>query len=84
MWMMTPGGRHYSPVPAVGYQKAADLGDAEAMAALGAFFLNGNARAGLAKDAARGLAFLRQAVDEGCLPAKLPLAQCYLKVWPDG
>jgi TPR repeat protein len=54
------------------------------MAALGAFFGNGNARAGVVKDAQRGFALLRKAVAKGCLPAKLPLAQCYLKVGPDG
>jgi TPR repeat protein len=42
----------------VWYQKAADLGDVSAKASLGAFLLHGDARAGVAQDAARGFALL--------------------------
>jgi TPR repeat protein len=50
---------------AVWFQKAADLGDAPSMAALGAVLMKGNARAGVAKDAVRGLALAREAVEQG-------------------
>jgi len=61
------------------YQKAADLGVTAAKATLGAMLLNGDARAGIAKDTARGLALVRQAAAEGYSPALQLLARCYLK-----
>jgi hypothetical protein len=64
---------------AVWFHKAADLGDAGAKRALGAMLLNGDARAGIAKNAARGLALVRQAFAEGCSPALFHIAVCYVK-----
>jgi TPR repeat protein len=61
------------------YQKAADLGDVSAKASLSAFFLHGDARAGVAQDAARGFALLGEAVDQGHGVALQLLAQCYLR-----
>ena len=58
---------------------AADMGDAASKATLGDFLVKGDARAGVAKDAARGLALVRQAVAQGYSPALQSLAQCYLK-----
>jgi len=63
---------------AVWFQKAADLGDARSKAALGAFFLYGDARARVAKDAAHGLALVCEAVEDGHGPALCLVAQCYM------
>ena len=63
---------------AVWYQKAADMGDAVSEAFLGDLILHGDARAGLAKDASRGYALFREAVEHGHGPALFQLAQCYL------
>jgi len=62
---------------AVWFQKAADLGDAAAKATLGAMLLNGEA--GVAKDAARGFALSREAVDQGYGLALFQVARCYLR-----
>ena len=64
---------------AVWFQRAADLGDAASKAALGAFLFNGDPRAGVAKDAARGLALVRQAFAEGYSQALFQVARCYLR-----
>jgi len=65
---------------AVWFQKAADLGDAASKAFLGAFLLEGGPRAGgVAKDAARGFALSREAVDQGYDLALYCVAECYLK-----
>ena len=62
------------------YQKAADLvGDATSKAAFGSFHVTGDPRAGIAKDARRGFALLREAVEQGCGEALLSVAQCYLR-----
>jgi len=63
----------------VWYQRAADLGDAASKATLGDFLVKGDARAGVAKDAARGFALVRETVEEGYSPALHDVAQCYLK-----
>ena len=60
-------------------QKAVDLGDAPSKAAFGAILVDGNARAGVPKDAARGLALLREAVDQGHGIVLYVVAQCYLR-----
>ena len=60
-------------------QKAVDLGDAVAKAALGAFLVNGDAINGVAKDAARGFTLGREAADQGYSPALYHVADCYLK-----
>ena len=64
---------------AVWYQKAADLGDAASKAVLGNFLLKGDARAGVAQDAARGFQLIREAVALGFSAALYLVAQCYLK-----
>jgi TPR repeat protein len=67
------------PVQAVvWYQKAADLGDASAKNHLGRMLVIGDARAGVAKDAARGFGLLREAVAQGNGPASFQVACCYL------
>jgi len=67
------------PVQAVAwYQQAADLGDAPSKVALGTFFLRGCPRAGVAEDAARGFALLREAFDLGHSEALFYVAQCYV------
>jgi len=69
-----------NPAQAVAwYQKAADLGDVSAKASLGVFLLHGDARAGVAQDAARGFALLQEAVDQGHGLSLQLLAQCYLR-----
>ena len=60
-------------------QKAADLGDPASQASLGACLLDGDPCAGVVKDAARGFALLREAVDEGYGMALHLVAKCYLK-----
>jgi hypothetical protein len=68
------------PAPAaVWYQKAADLGDDASKAALGNMLPDGDARAGVAEDAARGLALLREAADRGHRLAEYIVADCYLR-----
>jgi hypothetical protein len=64
---------------AIWFQKAADLGDGASRATLGAFLVNGDARAGVAKDAARGFEMVRQAVAQGQDQALHAVAQCYVK-----
>ena len=74
-------GRGVTPDPEqadVWYQKAADLGDANSMVALGVFLVHGDAHAEVAKDPARGFALLRQAFAEGFTPALFRVARCYL------
>jgi hypothetical protein len=61
------------------YQKAADLGNAASSTALGELYLQGDASAGVAKDAARGFDLFKQAVARGFGPALYLVAQCYLK-----
>jgi TPR repeat protein len=63
---------------AVWLEKSAGLGDAASKAALGAFLMNGQARAGVAEDAGRGFELLREAVELGFTPAQFDLARCYL------
>jgi TPR repeat protein len=70
------------PAPAaVWIKKAADLGDAASKAMFGKFLVCGDARAGVAKDAARGFKLLREAVEQGHgLPVALYIvAGCYLQ-----
>ena len=62
----------------VWFQKASDLGDTAAKTNLGGFLMNGNPRAGLVKDAARGFGLLCEAVELGCGQALLKVASCYL------
>ena len=64
---------------AVWFEKAADLGELPAKAALGWFHLNGDPRASVAKDAGRGFALLREAVEQGYGVALVDFAQCYLR-----
>jgi TPR repeat protein len=64
---------------AVWYQKAAVLGDVPSKATLGTMLKNGDARAGVATDAARGFALLREAADLGYDFALIQIAECYLK-----
>jgi len=64
---------------AVWIEKAADLGDGPSKVTLGSMLVAGNALAGVAKDAARGIALLREAVDQGCGAALYLVADCYLK-----
>jgi len=67
------------PVQAVAwYQKAADMGDVASKARLGGFLVEGEARAGVAKDAAPGFVLLREAVDQGHGMALYHVAECYL------
>ena len=66
---------------AIWFQKAADLGDAGSKAALGALLLTGDARAGVAKDAARGFALLSEAVDQGHGMALFHSATWRARVW---
>ena len=63
----------------VWFQKAADLGDAASKAKLGACLVDGDLCAGVAKDAPRGFALLREAVDQGHSLALYFVARCYLK-----
>jgi len=60
-------------------QKVADLGDAAAKHSLGAPILHGDPRAGVAQDAARGFALLREVVEQGCGMALYKVARCYLR-----
>jgi hypothetical protein len=55
-----------------------DLGHAAAKSTLGAFLVSGNARAGVAKDAARGFELARQAFAQGIKAALYTVADCYL------
>jgi len=55
-----------------------NLGDAPSKSALGSCLMNGDARAGVAKDAARGFALLREAVQLGFTPALFHVAQGYM------
>ena len=64
---------------AVWFQKAADLGNTASKAALGAMLVEGHARAGVAKDAARGFALSCEAVAEGNRLALSQVARCYLR-----
>ena len=63
----------------VWFQKAADSGDAAAAVVLGSLLLNGNARAGVEKDAARGYELVRRAFAQGYSSALYHIALCYLK-----
>jgi TPR repeat protein len=72
------GVKHDPAQAAVWLQKAADLGDAAAKATLGGFLLDGNARAGVAKNPARGFELLRDAVEQGEGLALYLVAECYL------
>ena len=64
---------------AVWFQKAADLGDGPSKVTLGSMLVVGNALAGVAKNAARGIVLLSEAVDQGCGAALYLVADCYLK-----
>ena len=59
-------------------QKVSVRGHAGAEAALGGLLLEGDERAGIAKDTARGIALLHKAVEMGDGQAILLLAHCYL------
>jgi TPR repeat protein len=63
----------------VWFQKASDLGDAPSKANVGKMLSEGDARAGVAKDAARGLQLFCEAVEEGHRAALFQVAECYLK-----
>jgi len=63
---------------AVSYQKAADLGDLACECALVYFLVNGDPRAGVTKDAVRGFALLREAVERGYGAALYNMSVCYL------
>ena len=69
------------PQAAVWYQKAADLGHAASIAALGTFFRHGYPSVGIAMDAARGLALFREAVDLGLGLALSHSATCWARAW---
>ena len=56
----------------------ADLGDVDALARLGAHYLNGT---GVAQDEARGLDMLRQSADAGVQRAQLDVIRCVLNGW---
>ena len=58
------------------FQKAADLGDAASKATIGSFLVNGTN--GVAKDAARGIALVREAFAQGHTPALFQIAACYV------
>jgi len=60
------------------YQKAADLGDAGSKCSLGYSLVYGDARAGVAKDAARGFKLAREAAEMGYGMALYLVAKCYL------
>ena len=60
------------------YQKAADLGDLPSKFALGSFLVHGDPRAGVTKDAGRGFALLREAVERGYGAALYNMSVCYL------
>ena len=60
-------------------QTAVDLGDLVSQATLGGFLVQGDARAGVVRDAARGLEVLREAVEQGFAPALIQVALCYLR-----
>jgi len=66
------------PQAAVWFQKAADLGEAGAKAAMGGFLVYGDEPSGVHKDVARGFELLREAVELGLSEALFPLAHCYL------
>jgi len=66
------------PQAAVWLQKAAALGDAASKSTVGALLLDGDERAGVAKDAARGFELARQAFAQGFRPALYNVARCYL------
>lgn len=59
-------------------QQLADLGDVDALARLGAHYLNGT---GVAQDEARGLDMLRQSADAGVQRAQLDVVRCVLNGW---
>ena len=61
------------------FQKAADLGDAAAKAALEALYMHGFAPGGVEKDASRAVDLLSQAAEQGESGALFPLAECYLR-----
>ena len=63
---------------AVWLQKAAALGDAASKSTVGALLLDGDERAGVTKDAARGFELVRQAFAQGFRPAMFNVARCYL------
>jgi TPR repeat protein len=63
----------------VWFQKASDLGDTPSKANLGRLLVEGDARAGVAKDAARGFGLLCETVEEGLGSDLILIAQCYLK-----
>jgi len=61
------------------FDKAVDLGDAGSQYSLGCILMNGDVRSGVRKDAVRGFALLREAVEQGFSPAVFQVALCYLK-----
>jgi len=61
------------------FQKASDLGDAPSKANLGDILVKGDARSGVAKDAARGFGLFCEAVEEGHRSVLIQVALCYLK-----
>ena len=64
---------------AVWLEQAVDLGDAAAKATLGDILMDGDARYGVAKDAARGFTLSREAADQGYDLATYFVAECYLQ-----
>jgi len=60
-------------------EKAANLGEPAAKSFLGSILIHGDASAGVAKDAARGFALVREASAQGYGPALFKVAQWYLK-----
>jgi hypothetical protein len=79
-WCLTFGeGVTKDPAQAAAwYEKAADLGDAASKAVLGTMLVDGDPRAGVAQDAARGFAVLQEAAELGQGLALFIVAQCYL------
>jgi TPR repeat protein len=74
------GGTTEDPAEAVVWlEKAAGLGDATAKAVLGSMLVDEHVYAGVAKQAARGYALVRQAYAQGDEPALCQIALCYLK-----
>jgi len=72
------GVRQDSAQAAVWYEKAVSLGDAASKSNFGVMLINGDPSAGVAIDAARGFALVRQAFDQGIKPALMQIAVCYL------
>jgi TPR repeat protein len=57
------------------YQQAADAGNSDALALVGALYVDGSG--GLEKDVPKGIAMYRQAADKGSVIGRYALALCY-------